>query len=46
MQDTFAFYQLLGKDVSALELRFTEPPVSFLQLNWVFDQTFLHQISR
>ena len=33
MQDTFVFYQLLGNDQSAVELRFTEPSVSFLQLN-------------
>ena len=33
MQDTFVFYQLLGNDQSAVELRFTEPSVSLLQLN-------------
>ena len=33
MQDTFVFYQLLGNDQSAVELRITEPPVSLLQLN-------------
>ena len=43
MQDTFVFYQLLGNDLSALELRFTEPPVSLLKLNWVFWPEFYYE---
>lgn len=33
MQDTFAFYQLLGNAESALESRFTEPLVSLHSIN-------------
>ena len=33
MQDTFVFFQLLGKVKSASELRFTDPLVSFLSIN-------------
>ena len=43
MQDTFVFSQLLGNDLSALESRFTEPSVSLLQLNWVFDVNFCNE---
>ena len=46
MQDTFVFYQLLGNDLSALELRFTEPPVSLLKLNWVFDLSFTTNVKK
>ena len=40
MQDTFVFYQLLGNDRSALESKFTEPPVSLFNLNCVLDLGF------
>ena len=33
MQDTFVFFQLLGKVKSASELRFTDPLVSLLSMN-------------
>ena len=33
MQDTFVFFQLLGKVKSASELRFTDPLVSLLSIN-------------
>ena len=33
MQDTFVFFQLLGKVKSASELRFTDPLVSLLSTN-------------
>ena len=40
MQDTSVFYQLLGNDRSALESKFTEPPVSLFNLNCVLDLGF------
>ena len=33
MQDTFVFFQLLGKVKSASELRFTDPLVSLLSID-------------
>ena len=33
MQDTFVFFQLLGKVISVSELRFTDPLVSLLSVN-------------
>ena len=33
MQDTFVFFQLLGKVISVSELRFTDSLVSFLFIN-------------